>query len=851
MAVNFPSNPTNGQTITVGGITYAYDSTQGVWSDSPMGLAQAIDALTDVDTSTVAPTNGQILQWNSTDGEWQPADSSAGVTVYATMDDLPLTGVTEGSMALVDATDKLYISNDGGWYSISIVNQTPSISGVNATYELASDGTATTVTVTASDPEGVPITYGIQSDTSGNIATVTQGTGSNANVWTITPTTNAANGGSFTLVFTASDGTNIASASSTFALVFVVENSNYTTALVTSVGANNAVNNSFDDASTNNHTITANGEVTQGTFSPYRQAGYSTYFDGSGDYIRQTDASLAEGTDDFTVEFWVKRIGTQAQNDSPIAHGTTPGWQVCFNTSNNIIFMKDSSARELSTGTLTEGQWYHVVYQRDSGTVQGFLDGVSLGTVSATNDFTNTTIEVGVNRGGTAYFSGYLRDVRIIKGTAFYSSSGFTPPTEPLTAVSGTGYSTTLLTCHLPYIADGGANSLSQTVVGNIHTRAFSPYDSAYYVSANHGGSMYFDGTGDYLSAPNQTLGSGDFCVEFWINHDASGTKVALDWANSPQIYTSNTTLYLYANAADRISTTVVQNQWTHIAIVRDYGVIKLYKNGVAESTTYTDNTNYTTSTLTIGGRASNTTNTINGNMTDVRVVVGSPVYTADFTPPTAPLTAITNTSLLLNGTGAGIIDKSQSTNAGSVLLFSGAKSSTAQSKYLTSSIALNGTSDFMRIYSDDGLDFGTLDFTIEAWMYTTSTTGQYFFDTRGGTGQTGWRMFLVSDKLYFQYDSSTSNISGTLSSYTNTWVHVAYVREGNNFRWYVDGTQSSTGLVGASTSITSNNQTAAIGRIGWTGSGYWNGYLSDLRITKGLARYTSNFTPPTAALEG
>ena len=206
MAVNFPSNPTNGQTITVSGITYAYDSTQGVWSDNPQGLTQAIDALTDVDTSTTAPTNGQILQWNSTDGEWQPADSSAGVTVYATIDDLPLTGVTEGSMALVDSTDKLYIFSDTGWYSISIVNTTPSISGVNATYTLATDGTATTVTVTATDPEGVPLTYSIVSDTSGNIATVSQGTGSNTNVWTITPSTNTANAGSFTLVLEQATG---------------------------------------------------------------------------------------------------------------------------------------------------------------------------------------------------------------------------------------------------------------------------------------------------------------------------------------------------------------------------------------------------------------------------------------------------------------------------------------------------------------------------------------------------------------------------------------------------------------------------------------------------------------------
>ena len=81
-----------------------------------------------------------------------PADSSAGVTVYATINDLPLTGVTEGSMALVDSTDKLYIFSDTGWYSIALVNTSPSISGVNPAYTLAMDGTALTISVTASDP---------------------------------------------------------------------------------------------------------------------------------------------------------------------------------------------------------------------------------------------------------------------------------------------------------------------------------------------------------------------------------------------------------------------------------------------------------------------------------------------------------------------------------------------------------------------------------------------------------------------------------------------------------------------------------------------------------------------------
>ena len=121
-------------------------------------------------------------------------------------------------MAFVTATNRLYLWTGTGWYNIALINTNPSISGVSATYDLAIDGTATTVTIAATDPEGLPITYSIASDTSGNIATVTQGTGANTNVFTITPSTNTAHAGTFSLTFRASDGVNIASAVSAFTL---------------------------------------------------------------------------------------------------------------------------------------------------------------------------------------------------------------------------------------------------------------------------------------------------------------------------------------------------------------------------------------------------------------------------------------------------------------------------------------------------------------------------------------------------------------------------------------------------------------------------------------------------------
>ena len=179
MAIDFPSNPTNGQTITVGDITYAYDSTKGVWTDNPQGLTQALDALTDVDTSTAAPTNGQVLVYDSASSKFKPGDMSAGVTVYATIDDLPLSGVAEGEMALVDSTDRLYIFSDLGWYNIALVNTSPSISNVASSYTLSADGSATVITIDAADPEGIPLTFSLVSDTSANTATVVQGTGAN------------------------------------------------------------------------------------------------------------------------------------------------------------------------------------------------------------------------------------------------------------------------------------------------------------------------------------------------------------------------------------------------------------------------------------------------------------------------------------------------------------------------------------------------------------------------------------------------------------------------------------------------------------------------------------------------
>ena len=158
---------------------------------------------------------------------------AAGVIVYDTVNDLPTTGLTAGDEAFVSGSNRLYISNGTGWYSVALVNTNPAITSVedpssNTTpFTFSTDGSALVITITAEDPEDIPLTYsyavttGSLTNGGGATATVVQGTGANTNQFTITPTTTEAYAGTFELTFTTSDGINQASSVNSFTLSFV------------------------------------------------------------------------------------------------------------------------------------------------------------------------------------------------------------------------------------------------------------------------------------------------------------------------------------------------------------------------------------------------------------------------------------------------------------------------------------------------------------------------------------------------------------------------------------------------------------------------------------------------------
>jgi hypothetical protein len=163
--------------------------------------------------------------------------------------------------------------------------------------------------------------------------------------------------------------------------------------------------------------------------------------------------------------------------------------------------------------------------------------------------------------------------------------------------------------------------------------------------------------------------------------------------------------------------------------------------------------------------------------------------------------------------------------------------------------MSFSGSGQYMNIPAGNPpLNLGTGDFTVEFWMYGNSVaTACSIIDSRNpDTANIAFDISLSSSVLRFT-TSGTAFITGTTTLSNSVWYHVAVTRSGNAFKMFLNGTQESTTYTGSST----QNFTNTNFRVGSGANGAFNGYLDDVRITKGFARYTANFTAPTSGFLG
>jgi hypothetical protein len=176
---------------------------------------------------------------NPTKAVLTSAADGSGLSVYATLDDLPTSGLTSGDQAFITETSRLYISNGSGWYNVALINATPTLSiSPSGSVTLATDGsTPTVITLTGTDSDNADanLVYSAESDGSfANIAAISQ----DSSVFTITPLAEGvATPGSSTLTFKVSDGISFGSGTTTFSLAFTLDWSSYSTLTIAATAA--------------------------------------------------------------------------------------------------------------------------------------------------------------------------------------------------------------------------------------------------------------------------------------------------------------------------------------------------------------------------------------------------------------------------------------------------------------------------------------------------------------------------------------------------------------------------------------------------------------------------------------
>tara|TARA_R100001129_G_scaffold182023_2_gene162035 strand:+ start:83 stop:2119 length:2037 start_codon:yes stop_codon:yes gene_type:complete len=414
---------------------------------------------------------------------------------------------------------------------------------------------------------------------------------------------------------------------------------------------------------------------------------------------------------------------------------------------------------------------------------------------------------------------------------------------------------------------DSSSNGFTVTRAGSSTQGTFSPF------SADEGKwSVEFPGGGTSdvsriaLGSTNEyVFGTGDFTIEAWVFPRSYLTlpnaNFILDFRNSNAGYNINVVMYLAYNASTssynlygwtgNAASGITLNAWNHVAIVRESGSEKGFVNGVQKySASETSNHQYSGSGVNIGNRYASTWGPFDGFISNVRIVKGTAVYTGNFTPSTSPLTNVTNTvnlGLRLNRFADSVssVVPYLNTTSGPIKIqpFSPFAPSAAYDPAVNGGAFYgDGSGDYASIAASSDFDVlsnGT--FTIDFWFYRINALGTYA-DYVGIFNGVSAGVLIYQNGSTFDVYINGSTIFNVTHPNLHEWIHVALTRDGTTLRLFLNGVASGTSTASLGTSNYPLNIAGdSTGRAGV------QGYVSDVRVVKGTAVYTSAFTPPTA----
>ena len=461
----------------------------------------------------------------------------------------------------------------------------------------------------------------------------------------------------------------------------------------------------------------------------------------------------------------------------------------------------------------------------------------------------NTTGTMLLTSGGNIYSSNGFSDGSTISAVAVHLSARSANPTGTL------GLTLRTIASAGTFI-DSSSNNFSITPAASAYQSTFSPFSP-------NGWSGYFNGTTDYLKLDNVAslnMGSGDFTIEFFINKFTAANAPILDWRTTTvqvpgalYIDPSNRPLWLDGAGSSKVSSLpVVAGVWTHVAVVKRSSVLTMYVNGIsgysgADTVTYNP-----TGSWYIGGTP-NIPLYNNCYLSNFRILKGTALYTSTFTPSTSPLTNIANTSLLTLQNNQ--FRDNSNNNLTLTAVGSVAVKDTSPFTPVTINPAVHGGSGLFKnspIYlpssSTSSLSFGTGDFTVEFWIYPMANLNLYeaVCDGSAANSFSIQTQNATNNILHVTTGGAIPNLAPNRPLILNQWNHFAATRSSGSLMLYVNGL-SSAQVIGNTTNFT---EFTIIGGQRIAAHHLKNSYLSNFRVIKGRALYTTaTITPSTSPL--
>jgi hypothetical protein len=636
-------------------------------------------------------------------------------------------------------------------------------------------------------------------------------------------------------------------------------------------GTNGSTN--FIDNSLNNFTITPYGAAQIST-AQYKFGGAAGYFDlasGSSSLkINTPNSQISMGNSDFTVECWIFPISKGQDNNGTLIGGRDGNaFQIGYRSETEFGVAKSFVQWDLYSETLPEfNEWTHIAITRKNNIMKMFYNGTAV-TISdtdgqdykeVTSNYDGYTNEIGGYQTYGGWWDGYIDELRIIKGYAAYTSN-FTPANQPFQNPQIS------ILLHMD-----GSNGSTNFIDSSLNNLTITPYGAAQISTTESkfgGASGYFDGDDSYLSVQGSSLFNfydTDFTMECWIYIESNQNGGAIFSTRLSAVYSpweiqvnGDNKIYLlinednrwYGNGGYTGDTEIPQNEWVHIAWVCKESNHTVYINGTAD----TNLTNLNAPLIESVSQPANLyigkggDGSFCGYIDEARIMKGYAAYTSNFTPPSQPfLTPQISILLHMDGSNGSTNFIDNSLNNFTVTPYGNVQISDTEKKFGTGAGYFNG-SDYLTIDPNSDFNLRNMDYTVEFWVNMTSWYAQsdnprlISFENAGGS----YGIFADSayPDLTFVYNHYGFSEGITSSIAPTGWNHIALVQQGSTTNLYLNGVNQ--GSIAIPTMPDPNDGDVKI-TIGGSTVNYsyqeFYGYIDELRIIKGYAAYTSNFTP-------